>query len=157
MGSSTSEKSLNKAEATNFDKKEEKKMIVPSRCCWSAVAAIMLVATLWIQAPRWPVVVVAQERGNTSERRPLVLDRSPVRNIADPNPVFRAVVIDSEHGEVFMANDKESAGTSVLVYPTQFPPRIKLWNRVEGLLARKPSWAWFADWPYLWNMGSCIR
>ena len=41
--------------------------------------------------------------------------------IADPNPVFRAVVLDAEHGEVFMANDKESAGTSVLVYPTQFP------------------------------------
>jgi len=46
--------------------------------------------------------------------------------IADPNPVFRAIVLDAEHGEVFMANDKESAGTSVLVYPTQFPPTNRI-------------------------------
>jgi DNA-binding beta-propeller fold protein YncE len=65
--------------------------------------------------------VVAQQRSNPPEKRPLVLDRAPARTIADPNPVFRAIVIDSDRGEVFMANDKESAGTSVLVYPTQFP------------------------------------
>src|SRR5215468_11560731 len=65
--------------------------------------------------------VAAQQRNNPPERRPLVLDRAPARTIADPNPVFRAIVIDSDHGEVLMANDKESAGTSVLVYPTQFP------------------------------------
>src|SRR5437879_12406237 len=59
---------------------------------------------------RSPVVAAAQQRVNSSERRPLVLDRAPVRNISDPNPVFRALVIDSEHGEVFMANDKESDG-----------------------------------------------
>src|SRR5438034_8945556 len=56
----------------------------------------------------------------------MVLDRAPARNIADPNPVFRAVVLDVEHGEVFMANDKESAGTSVLVYPTQFTPTDRI-------------------------------
>ena len=65
--------------------------------------------------------VAAQQRNSPPERRPLVLDRAPARTIADPNPVFRAIVIDSDHGEVLMANDKESAGTSVLVYPTQFP------------------------------------
>src|SRR5262245_36437824 len=65
--------------------------------------------------------VAAQQRSIPPERRPLVCDRPPARTIADPNPVFRAIVIDSDHGEVFMANDKESAGTSVLVYPTQFP------------------------------------
>src|SRR5262245_9666183 len=65
--------------------------------------------------------VAAQQRTNAPERRPLILDRAPARTIANPNPVFRAIVIDPDHGEVFMANDKESAGTSVLVYPTQFP------------------------------------
>lgn len=100
-------------------------MVVPSRL-WSVMLAISLSAALWVQARHWPSVVAAQQRGNTSERRPLVLDRAPARNIADPNPVFRAIVIDAEHGEVFVANDKESAGTSVLVYPTQFPPTNRI-------------------------------
>jgi DNA-binding beta-propeller fold protein YncE len=71
------------------------------------VAAILLTAALGMQ-------------NKTTDRRPLVLDRAPARNISDPNPVFRALVVDAEHGEVFMANDKESAGTSILVYPTEF-------------------------------------
>ncbi len=97
-----------------------------SRIRWSVVAAIMLTATWWMQTRHWSGAAVAQEANKTSERRPLVLDRAPARNIADPNPVFRAVVIDAEHGEVFMANDKESAGTSILVYPTQFPPTNRI-------------------------------
>lgn len=36
--------------------------------------------------------------------------------------MFRAVAIDAEHGEIFVANDKEAAGTSILVYPTVFTP-----------------------------------
>ena len=100
-------------------------MLVPSRI-WTAMVAILLIAALWIEARHWPGVVAAQERPTTSERRPLVLDRAPARNISDPNPVFRAIVIDAEHGEVFMANDKESAGTSVLVYPSQFPPTNRI-------------------------------
>ena len=96
--------------------------LVPSRIRWSVMAASLLVATWWIQARHWPGVAVAQEADKTSERRPLVLDRAPARNISDPNPVFRAIAIDTERGEVFIANDKESAGTSILVYPTQFPP-----------------------------------
>src|SRR5438093_8020155 len=88
-------------------------MVVPAKF-WRVTVGILLVAVVCIQ-------VRAQQRSNASERRPQVLDRAPARMIADPNPVFRAVVLDAEHGEVFMANDKESAGTSVLVYPTQFP------------------------------------
>ncbi|MGH2399820.1 MAG: YncE family protein, partial [bacterium] len=63
-----------------------------------------------------------------------VLDRAPVRSLEDPNPVFRAVAIDTEHGEVFFANDKESAGTSVIVYPTQFDPadRLEPSRRIAG-------------------------
>jgi DNA-binding beta-propeller fold protein YncE len=71
-------------------------------------------------------MAAGQEDRTTSERRPLVLDRAPVRSIEDPNPVFRAVTIDTEHGEVFFANDKESAGTSVLVYPSQFRPTDRI-------------------------------
>src|SRR5437773_3447210 len=86
----------------------------------------VLLAAVWIQVGYGPGVTAAQQRSNTSDRRPMVLDRAPARMIADPNPVFRAVVLDAEHGEVFMANDKESAGTSVLVYPTQFPPTNRI-------------------------------
>ena len=100
--------------------------LVPARIRWSAVAAILLVATWCLHAlqgaRQGPGVAAAQEGGTASARRPIVLDRAPVRSIADPNPVFRAIAIDTERGEVFIANDKESAGTSILVYPTQFPP-----------------------------------
>ena len=61
-----------------------------------------------------------------SQRESLVLNVTPTRTIADPNPVFRAVAVDGEHGEVFMANDKESAGTSILVYNTDFQPNNRI-------------------------------
>ena len=106
--------------------------LVPARVRWSAVASIFLIATVWVPVSYW--ITAAQERGGTSERRPLVLDRAPVRSLEDPNPVFRAVAIDTEHSEVFFANDKESAGTSVLVYPTQFDPmdRLEPTRRIAG-------------------------
>src|SRR5438309_4280318 len=97
-----------------------------SRIRWSAVAAILLAATLWMQTHNWSGAATAQQANKTSERRPLVLDRAPARNISDPNPVFRAIVIDAEHGEAFVANDKESAGTSILVYPTEFQPTNRI-------------------------------
>src|SRR6267143_593030 len=88
-----------------------------------------------MQTHNWSGAATAQQANKTSERRYLVLDRAPARNIADPNPVFRAIVLDAEHGEVFMANDKESAGTSILVYPTQFQPTNRIMEprrRVAG-------------------------
>lgn len=99
---------------------------VPAGIRWGAVASIVLVATLWMPVRSWLERPAAQSAGATAARRPLVLDRAPVRSLEDPNPVFRAVAIDTEHAEVFFANDKESAGTSVLVYPTQFDPMDRL-------------------------------
>ena len=86
----------------------------PATIRWGAPAAVVLLAALWI-----PFRAI-------SEPSPLVLDRAPARTLEDPNPVFRAVTIDTEHGEVFFANDKESAGNSVLVYPTQFSPTDRI-------------------------------
>ncbi len=99
---------------------------VRSRYRWSAMASILFVAALCILARHWPAVAVAQDGNKASERKTLVLDRAPARNISDPNPVFRALVLDSEHGEVFVANDKESSGTSILVYPTVFAPTDRI-------------------------------
>lgn len=99
---------------------------IPSKFRWSALAAVLLSAGLWIQIHQGFGVVLAQQGGTPSARRPLVLDRPPVRLLSDPNPVFRAVAIDTEKGEVFMANDKESSGSSILVYPTQFAPTDRI-------------------------------
>src|SRR5215475_2130986 len=93
-------------------------------CFWKrsiVMAAPLLAAAWWIQASRAPRVVSAAEPDKTTTRKPVVLDRAPARNIADLNPVFRAIVLDPDLGEAFVANDKESAGTSILVYPTVFP------------------------------------
>ena len=97
--------------------------LVPSRIRPIAVAAILLATAVWIQTRQWPDVAHAQQG---AARRTLVLDRPPVRLLSDPNPVFRAVAIDTEKGEVFMANDKESSGASILVYPTQFAPTDRI-------------------------------
>jgi DNA-binding beta-propeller fold protein YncE len=70
---------------------------------------------------RFPLAA-AQGGSQTAVRRPLVLDRAPVRLVSDPNPVFNGIAIDAARGEVFMTNDKESAEPSVVVYPTQFQP-----------------------------------
>jgi DNA-binding beta-propeller fold protein YncE len=108
------------------------------RIPWPALLALVGISVWWIAAGYRSGVALAQERAGTAARRPIVLDRAPARNISDLNPVFRAIVIDSENGEVFMANDKESAGTSILVYPTQFPPTDRILEprrRISGPLA----------------------
>ena len=93
---------------------------------WMALAAPLLATAWWIQATREPGVVSAAEPDKTTTRKPIVLDRAPARNIADLNPVFRAIVLDPDLGEAFVANDKESAGTSILVYPTVFQPTDRI-------------------------------
>jgi DNA-binding beta-propeller fold protein YncE len=100
--------------------------LVPAWIRWSLVASMFIAMTVWTPVRYWLGMAAAQEGGRTSERRPLVLDRAPTHSLEDPNPVFRAVAIDTEHEEVFLANDKESAGTSVLVYPTQFKPTDRI-------------------------------
>lgn len=99
---------------------------VPFRIRPVAMAVILFAAALWIPARQWLGVAQAQQGGAAAVRQPIVLDRLPVRVVSDPNPVFRAVAIDTEQGEVFMANDKESAGASILVYPTQFAPTDRI-------------------------------
>ena len=113
-----------------------------SRVHWMVMAAFLVAAALWFEtgsvvaqgtakerqsaAPVTKVRSTADIKKASSERESLQINVSPVRTIADPNPVFRAVVIDAEHGEVFMANDKESSGTSILVYPTDFQPTDRI-------------------------------
>src|SRR2546422_1258421 len=109
-------------------------MGVPERF-WRVMVGTLLFAAVWIQFGYGPGVTAAQQRSNTSDRRPMVLDRAPARMIADPNPVFRAVVLDAEHGEVFMANDKESAGTRSEEHTSELQSRLHLVCRL--LLEKK--------------------
>ena len=109
----------------------------PLKFRWGIMAVILLAATLMFQGRHWPGVAAAQERGKTSDRQPLVLDRPPVRNIADPNPVFRAMALDPDRGEIFIANDKEAAGTSILTYPTQFAPTDRIMEPRRRIAGRK--------------------
>ena len=100
-----------------------------------AVAGFAVIAGLLDPAG----VVRAQERARpaerTADRKARILDRAPARAIADPNPVFRAIAIDVDKGEVFVANDKESADTSILVYNSQFAPTDRIMEpkrRISG-------------------------
>jgi DNA-binding beta-propeller fold protein YncE len=133
---------------TKRGKKEEKMAarFVPfkglARMRWVIMAVFWVATTLWIKAgyvaaqrqqrqPAPPQVTTplrtaVDSTKTPSERQSLVINVTPVRTISDPNPVFRAVAVDGEHGEVFMANDKESAGTSILVYNTDFQPTNRI-------------------------------
>ncbi len=67
-------------------------------------------------------VALAQGR-KPVERKPIVLDRPPVRAMADPFATFNGIALDPDRGEVFISNDNRS-GTqpSIQVYPTEFKP-----------------------------------
>jgi DNA-binding beta-propeller fold protein YncE len=103
---------------------------IAQRLVISAIFIIGLSAIPWLNS-----IVRAQDRSRPADRKALVLDRAPARAIADPNPVFRAIAIDVDKGEVFVANDKESADTSILVYNSQFPPTDRIMEpkrRISG-------------------------
>lgn len=77
---------------------------------WAAVAGLWL----WIA---W-----AEDTPKPADRRPIVLDRAPARTIADPNPVFSGIAMDTEREEVFITNDNEPSGVSINVYSSKFTP-----------------------------------
>lgn len=100
-----------------------------SRARLIVAAGILFTAALWIASSVWPGAAVAQEpakKAKAAERRPLSLDRAPVRVIWDQNPVMAGIAIDPQRDEVFITNDNESGGVSVAVYPAQFPPTDKV-------------------------------
>ena len=59
----------------------------------------------------------------TQEKRPVVLDRAPVRMVQDPYPTFNGIAMDSDRGEVIMADDNRS---SLLAYDVEFEPSDKI-------------------------------
>ena len=105
----------------------------------TVMAGILLTAVLWTGRGDWLGVAVAQEARKAVERHPLVVDRPPVRIIANPEPVFSAIAMDTQRGEVIITNDNESSPPSVLVYPAEFPPTDKVLEprrRITGSLHR---------------------
>ena len=101
----------------------------------------LLIATFWIGGNFWFGTAVAQEAGKTAGRTPIVLNTKPVRVVSDSAPVLSGIAIDTQRDEVFMTNDKESAGPSVMVYPTQFQPTDRLMEPRRRLAGPKTNLA----------------
>lgn len=67
----------------------------------------------------WMLAVVGVQETENVPRRPLVLDRPPVRIIQDNFPVFSGITMDVPRGELIITDDSRS---SILTYKSQFRP-----------------------------------
>ena len=68
-------------------------------------------------------VVQAQETGKQGERDTVLLERKPIRVIAqDPYSNFGGVAINEDRGEVLLSNDNDFKGESIETYHADFPP-----------------------------------
>lgn len=92
------------------------------RWLWIGLVGSLLTTATWIGPVHSVGVAAAQEAAKAAERRPLVLDRPPIRAIENLNPVFSAIAMDGSREEVYISNDNEASPPSVLVYPAQFAP-----------------------------------
>src|SRR5438128_7286551 len=97
------------------------------------LAGVLLIAAF--------ATALAQEAGKTAGRTPIVLSTKPIRVVSDSAPVLSGIAIDMQRDEVFMTNDKESAGPSVMVYPTQFQPTDRLMEPRRRLAGPKTNLA----------------
>ena len=96
------------------------------KMAWAAALGIAAIPC-WILTSIWegPFFVSAWAQGTQrlAERVPVALDRAPLREISDRNPVFSGIAMDGEREEVFITNDNEPSGVSINVYPAKFAPR----------------------------------
>ena len=81
--------------------------------------------------------VWAQDAEKLAERRPIVLDRAPVRRFGDPNPTPMGIAIDVERGEVFIGNNNHESTPSILVYPMEFTPTDRVMEPKRRIAGRK--------------------
>src|SRR5689334_22311615 len=65
----------------------------------------------------------AQNSPRTPERKTVIIDRDPVRELLeDPYSNFSGMAIDEEKGELLLSNDNERKGQSIETYHVEFPP-----------------------------------
>jgi len=74
---------------------------------------------------------------SAQEKRPIVLDRAPVRMVQDPYPTFNGIAMDSERGEVIMADDNRS---SLLAYDVEFEPSDKVTEERREIAVPRHTW-----------------
>jgi DNA-binding beta-propeller fold protein YncE len=91
-----------------------------SRRSFGLAVTVVLLA-LW--AAHSQSAAVRAQGSNDNDRRPLVLDRAPVRAIQDPLPSFNGIALDADRREVFIADDNRA---NILVYDAEFPPTNKV-------------------------------
>lgn len=70
--------------------------------------------------------VWAQDSKKPADRKSIVLDRSPIRKLEDPNATLHAIAVDVERGEVFVGNDNIMSPPSIMAYPLDFAPTDKV-------------------------------
>src|SRR5438874_12980568 len=49
--------------------------------------------------------IVTQAQNQTAERKPIVLQKAPLRFIKDPNPRFSGVAVDSDHNMLVVTDE----------------------------------------------------
>jgi DNA-binding beta-propeller fold protein YncE len=73
----------------------------------------------------WSIRIYAgAQAGGQSDRKPIVLERAPLRFIKDPNPSFSGVAVNSEHNMLVITDENLF---QILEYPTQenTPPQSR--------------------------------
>jgi DNA-binding beta-propeller fold protein YncE len=87
-------------------------------------AAFLIVSASGLQRPTAP------------ERRPLILDRPPVRTIADDFPVFSGITMDEARGELIVTDDAQS---SIRTYRGQFASTNRITEPIRQVRGEKTS------------------
>ena len=81
------------------------------------------VLLLWLLLGNNHSSVVVAQKSQEAERRPLVLDRAPIRTIQDPYPAFNGITMNEGTGEVILADDNRG---SIMTYNAEFPPTDRI-------------------------------
>lgn len=87
-------------------------------------------AILLVVGGFWIVSAFALQGPATAPRRPLILDRPPVRVIADDFPVFSGITMDEDLGELVVADDAQS---SIRTYRGQFASTNRITEPVRHI------------------------
>ena len=105
----------------------------------AAFSGLLCLAGFWITRTNLTEQALAQNAGAGGPRRPMILDRKPLRVVGDPYPTFHGVALDEERGEVFLGNDNKVSGVSIQAYRVDFAPTdrvIEPRRRVSGPATR---------------------
>jgi DNA-binding beta-propeller fold protein YncE len=91
-------------------------------------------STLLAVAGFWIVAASGFQKATPPDRRPLILDRPPVRVIADDFPVFSGITMDEARGELIVTDDAQS---SIRTYRGQFESTNRITEPIRQIRGDK--------------------